>query len=289
MATRKKMDLSSCNGGLVVMSVSQKLIDKGKTGTREWAESNLNIQLGCEHGCRYCYARYMAVEQHKHCTAEQWANPVINTEKVNKGYRKRPGVIMFPSTHDITPKNVAECICVLRKLLEAGNQVLIVSKSHFNCISFICDTLEKFKDQILFRFTIGSMSDNVLKFWELEAPSFGERYTCLGYAFNYGFKTSVSAEPFLDGNVRLLYEALKPLVTDSFWIGKLRDLHKRVDLSSMTVAEIEQFVEPLELAQTDKAIKKLYADLDGRKFIKWKDSIKKVCCPSDLRRRELPK
>ena len=26
-------------------------------GTQEWAASNVNIQDGCEHDCRYCYAK----------------------------------------------------------------------------------------------------------------------------------------------------------------------------------------------------------------------------------------
>lgn len=26
---------------------------KKKTGTKEWADTNVNIQLGCERGCRY--------------------------------------------------------------------------------------------------------------------------------------------------------------------------------------------------------------------------------------------
>ncbi len=34
---------------------------KPPTGTQEWAASNVNIQDGCEHDCRYCYAKTMAI------------------------------------------------------------------------------------------------------------------------------------------------------------------------------------------------------------------------------------
>ena len=57
---------------------------KEKTGTKEWAAANVNIQFGCEHGCRYCYARHEAVCRFKRCTAEQWINPVIDNAKVDK-------------------------------------------------------------------------------------------------------------------------------------------------------------------------------------------------------------
>ena len=54
---KKKQFYTGLNQGMGVM----------KTGTKEWAKSNLNFQLGCEHGCRYCYAREMAVNRFKRC------------------------------------------------------------------------------------------------------------------------------------------------------------------------------------------------------------------------------
>ncbi len=85
-----------------------------KTGTKEWAEVNINIQNGCEHNCRYCYARHNAVKRFKTLTARQWANPVINQKKVDAKYPKHQGTVMFPSSHDITERNLAEYLCVLR-------------------------------------------------------------------------------------------------------------------------------------------------------------------------------
>lgn len=38
---------------------------KSKTGTREWAVATVNILDGCPHGCRYCYARAMAMRFHR--------------------------------------------------------------------------------------------------------------------------------------------------------------------------------------------------------------------------------
>ena len=252
-----------------------------KTGTKEWAKDNVNIQRGCEHGCRYCYARYNAVKRFKQCTAEQWLNPVINQAKVDKNYYKGKGVVMFPSTHDITPKNLSECLCVLRKLLDAGNQVLIVSKPHWSCITLICETLKGYRSQIMFRFTIGSKNDEVLSFWEPNAPKFKERQACLRYAYFSGYATSVSCEPYLDNDVVGLYLNIKPYIRHSFWIGKLRDFDKRVDLSDVTPEQEEKFIKPLKAAQTDEAVWKIYNQLAVERLVMWKDSIREIIQKGD--------
>jgi len=246
-------------------------------GTREWAQRTVNISRGCEHNCRYCYARHNAVHRFKTvASVDDWPDMQISEKRVDKKYSKYPGTVMFPSTHDITPSILLECLTVLRKLLEAGNQVLIVSKPHFDCIRVICRVFEQYKKQIQFRFTIGSVSDDVLGFWEPNAPNYLERLTCLNYAYHEGFSTSISAEPFLDGQVRQLYKALQGLITDSFWIGKLNDFEHRVDLNRVTPAEQATHVRILLKAQTDEAIRRLYADMNGLPLVKWKDTIREI-------------
>jgi DNA repair photolyase len=260
-----------------------KFVKKGetmkKTGTKEWAVTNVNIQLGCENGCRYCYARYNAVKFRKWCTVKQWLDPVTIIHRVTRSYLKRDGVVMYPSTHDITPRNLADSICVLRKLLKAGNKVLLVSKPRIGCISTICDELLEYRKRLMFRFTIGSLNNYVLSFWEPDAPTFGERKQCLIYAWSRKFHTSVSCEPFLDcevDKIAALFEVLEPYVTDSFWIGKLRHFTKRVVLDGATPGDIERFVEPLRAAQSDEFVLGLCQRLNRERQILWKDSIREV-------------
>lgn len=250
---------------------------KAQTGTKEWAEKTVNIQRGCEHNCRYCYARYMAVTRFGRCTAEEWAEPVINYSAAAKKYRTTkdgsyvPTRHMFPSSHDITPRNLYQCIEVIGNLLEAGNDVLIVSKPHWSCITEICDTFRASKSRIMFRFTIGSMDDEVLGFWEPGAPRFAERFACLRNAHHFGYQTSVSCEPYLDPYILELYKKVKPYITDSFWIGKLRDFNNRVDLTGVTEAQLWQHVYPLRAIQEDPAFQEIFQQLDGREFVRWKD------------------
>jgi DNA repair photolyase len=100
---------------------------KSKGGYYEYGGDHISIQRGCENGCRYCYARFNACHRAKICTEFAWAMPIVNQKLIDKKYRKRKEQpLMFPRNHDITDCNISECIIVLKKLLKAGNQVVIV-------------------------------------------------------------------------------------------------------------------------------------------------------------------
>lgn len=251
---------------------------KKKTGVQEWAGTSINIQRGCENDCRYCWARHDAVNRYHRCRAEHWPLPCIDNKKVDAPHKKKyDGVVMFPTTHDITQANITQYCCVLHKLLDAGNDVLIVTKPHWDCITIICEGFAKrFKKQIVFRFTIGSTSNECLEFWEQGAANFTERIACLQYAFEAGFQTSVSCEPYLDPFPFYVYEACKGFLTDSFWIGKLRNWDSRVVLDGATPDQVGKYVETLRKCQSDEYVKVLYKMLDGKPYIMWKESIRKV-------------
>ena len=101
--------------------------EKPVFGTTEWAASNLNYIKGCSNDCKYCFSKEMAI-RFKRKTPENWKEEEINWEAYNKNVKQREGFIMFPSTHDITPKHLDLAIYFLKRLLGNGNKVLIVSK-----------------------------------------------------------------------------------------------------------------------------------------------------------------
>ena len=69
------------------------------------------------------------------------------------------------------------------------------------------------------------MDDKILKFWEPKAPNYQERKDCLVYAFQEGFRTSVSMEPMLDtANIDSLIKDLEPFVTENIWVGMMNHL-----------------------------------------------------------------
>lgn len=247
---------------------------KPVSGTKEWAAHSLNCCLGCSHNCAYCYAKANAA-RYKRRVPDDWANEEINMAAVKKSYGKRKGVIMFPTSHDITPKTLEPCLHVLKKLLDAGNEVLIVSKPHYPCIERLCKELYHHKDRILFRFTIGSADDEVLKFWEPGAPSFRERLGSLKLAYHHGFKTSVSCEPMLDDQVGRVVRAAQDYVTDAVWIGKVNKIGSRLSLNKAP-QEIVEAGRRLENSQNDEAIRAIYEMFRNYPQVKWKDSIKQV-------------
>ena len=244
-------------------------------GTREWAAHNINIQSGCEHDCLYCYGHGMSA-QYKRAAAKNWSNPSLRGRDVSKSYPKRKGTIMFPTTHDITEANLSECLVVLKKMLAAGNKVLVVSKPHLKCIKKLCKELVAYKAQILFRFTIGSADDAVLSFWEPHAPAYGERLACLKWAFRHGFKTSVSCEPMLDGGIQRVIDDARPFVTDAIWLGRVNNLRRILALNAPGNRAARAKADELLALQTDEWVMALYAKHKHDPLIKYKDSIKKV-------------
>jgi len=249
-----------------------KAVGGKSSGTREWAVKSVNCCSGCSHDCGYCYSKEMAV-RYRQLKPEQWKEERIRWKDVRKRYGRIEGQLMFPSSHDITPHNLLACLIVLRKLLEAGNRVLVVSKPHLECIRAICRAFEGHKEQILFRFTIGAMDNETLSFWEPNAPSYEERKEALMHAFLHGFETSVSAEPMLDSNhIVDLVGDLMPYVTDAIWIGLMNHL-KRI---TMEDEEGKLALQKIRDGQTEEKITAIYQRLRGNPNIKWKHHIKKI-------------
>ena len=143
---------------------------------------------------------------------------------------------MFPTAHDITnnPWVRDPCFAVIQSILNRGYDLLIVTKPELEVIQLFCEIFRDYRDMIELRFTITSADEELLKFWEPNAPNFTERLACLEYAYKTGFATSVSCEPYLDPYVVYTYSACKPYITDSFWVGKLRGFTNRVKLDDAT-------------------------------------------------------
>lgn len=48
-----------------------------------------------------------------------WSAMVVDPQKVAKAARKFPGVVMFPTSHDITPAILPACLTTLKNMLSA--------------------------------------------------------------------------------------------------------------------------------------------------------------------------
>jgi DNA repair photolyase len=254
-----------------------------RTGTREWSDHSLNLIVGCPHRCRYCYAREGAVRRKTCPNNEAWGTTYYRPNKSGLRpfrikYGGPAGQVMFPTTHDITPEFLDLCCEGMRTAIDAGNNLLIVSKPHLDCIREICSQFANSKNKIMFRFTIGALDDRILGYWEPGAPNVEERLESLRTAYDRGFRTSVSVEPMLDSdNVVDMFHKLKNFVTDTIWIGKMNHI-RRDDGSLWRVSPNTDpdEIRRIEEGQTDDKIKAIYEALKNEPKVEWKDSIREV-------------
>lgn len=250
--------------------------DRAGFGTAEWADINENIARGCAHNCLYCYASHSAIKRFRQREPGDWQREELTRKAFIECYPKRVGkTIMFPSAHDLTPYTIEPAIRVLKLMLDAGNEVLIVSKPHLDCTVLLLAELAPYKEQIMLRFTIGTLRDDAAAFWEPGAPRPSERVAALKCAFGAGFRMSVSCEPLLGGkeDAMATVATVRPYVTNSIWIGRMNKIRERVDMST---PQHVAAVEAIELAQSDSEMLALHDGLKDDPLIRWKDSIKAV-------------
>ena len=254
------------------MTITEPILIKKReitSGTREWADHNVNCIKGCSNNCRYCYAKLIA-KRFGRCNEDTWKEMKIRSDIVSKGFSKYSGRVMFPSSHDITdsPEVKQACFIVIQKLLEAGNDLLITTKPRLSITKDIIEIFRSFESQLQFRFTITSKDNQLLSFWEPSAPTFEERFDSLKYAYEAGFKTSVSIEPFLDYQPRTLIEILSPFVTESVWLGPMNYIPR----NGISNQNKRQYEEIRERYNTDR-LKEIHEDLSEVPKIRFKDSM----------------
>jgi len=192
----------------------------------------------------------------------------IETESIPK-IKKYNGVVMFPTAHDIHEGNLERCLWTLKGLLDLGNRVLMVTKADNDpkVLLPLKNLLYPYIEQVEFRVTIGAMNDELLKFWEPNAPSLQSRVRCICFMRSFGFKCSLSVEPML--SYPYIADALCADVSE-IWIGLMNRIKGRVkDCDNEFVRKQVEF-------QKRENIQAIYDELMNNPKIRWKDSVKKL-------------
>jgi len=252
-----------------VLAEKGNKINQRKGRFQDWTlrGNNVNICTGCKNDCLYCWANIKAQER-KQVKPGEWPEFKIRKHDVEKSRKLHNGLVGFPSTHDIFPEILDDYLIVLGKLLRAGNEVLIVSKPNLECIKAICNASTYFKDKILFRFTIGAMDGKILSFLDSKAPKYEERKECLQYAFENGFRTSVSMEPMLDTpQIERLIADLRPYVNEDIWLGTMNHLKK---IKGGADEQLTKEIAIIEAGQTPEKLLAIYNTFKDDPLIEWK-------------------
>lgn len=239
---------------------------------RQWAHGEiyniLSKDSNCYNNCKYCYMKRIK-SKFFHTDIEN-LDMNIEQRKVDKNWKesKTNSMIMFPSSHDIFPEYLDDYIKVCQKMLKSEHKILIVTKPRKKCISKMIKEFKKNKKDLLFRLTITSDNEDIIKYYEPNASTFEERLECLKMLFNNGFKTSVSIEPYLSDPVSVVNK-INSYVTDDIWIGVMSGLKENTEIS-------DDKKEDLQKIYSVKFIKKLIKQLKKNKKIYWKTSIMKI-------------
>jgi DNA repair photolyase len=161
---------------------------------------SFNCYTGCEHGCGYCYARFM---QHFHPHPEEWGRFVdvkVNAVKVLERQLRRlpPGQVFTCSACDGWQpveehyRLTREC-CQL--LLDAGFRLSILTKNRL-----VLRDLDLFAGHdVRVGVTITTPDEPLARIWEPRASSVADRVEVLRQAKAAGLQTSVMFGPLLPG------------------------------------------------------------------------------------------
>jgi len=159
---------------------------------------SLNCYTGCQHGCVYCYARFM---QRFHPHPEPWGEFVdvkVNApEALRRQLRRaRPGNVFMSSACDgwqpvEAERRLTRRCCEL--LLERGFQVNVLTKS-----ALVLRDLDVFAGRAArIGVTITTLQEGLRRLWEPRASPVDERLRVLREARRAGLETAVMLGPLL--------------------------------------------------------------------------------------------
>jgi len=211
-------------GGVAVREVAcRSLLNRSRSGSYSF-----NCYTGCEHGCVYCYARFM---QRFHAHQEPWGAFVDvkrNAPEVLAGQirRLRPGSVFTCSACDGWQR-VEEHYRLTRRccrlLLEAGFRLEILTKSEL--VLRDLDVLEA--GNVLLGVTITTSDESQARRWEPRASPVAARLGILREAKAAGLETVVMFGPLLPGisdtpeALRGLFSLASAADVDRIWTDAL--------------------------------------------------------------------
>ena len=220
----------------------------------------INPYLGCEHGCRYCYARFIRrFTGHR----EKWGEFVdirVNApELLKKEVRKQKGRVWISGLCDpyqpLEKRHELTRSC-LQVLASAEWPVSIQTKSPL--VLRDIDILKTLRVEVCI--TITTDDERIKNLFEPKAPSIKERIAALAQLHGEGIKTSAMIAPFLPLHAERLVDALMDKV-DYILVDKMNYhyadwVYRRYNLTDVLKPEwVRQKNEELRMALEKKDLR----------------------------------
>jgi len=192
------------------------------------SDYSLNCYTGCEHGCIYCYARFM---QRFHPHPEPWGEFVdvkVNAAEALERQLRRaePGDVFTSSACDgwqpiEAERRLTRRCCEL--LVEHGFQVNVLTKS-----ALVLRDLDVFAgSDAQIGVTVTTLDERLRELWEPRCSTVDERFRILGEARRVGLRTSVMFGPLLpflsdsQESIDALFGRAAELEVNTIWVDAL--------------------------------------------------------------------
>jgi DNA repair photolyase len=218
------MTLSPLNSVHIREVQSKSILNK--SGITDWT---INCYSGCEHACRYCYARFATRFSHPRDPWGSFVDVKVNAVQLLEleVKRKRAGRVFVSSVCDAWQPVEArygltkQC---LELLLYHSFPVIILTKSAL--VQRDLDLLAG-KRTVDLGVTITTLDESLSKLFEPKSSSPSERLALLAEAKEKGIKTYVFLGPLVphlsdtEESVRSLLNAVKEVGADYFYVDRL--------------------------------------------------------------------
>lgn len=164
---------------------------------------SVNPYIGCEHGCRYCYATFMRrYTNHREAWGE-FVDVKVNAGEVLEGDlmdRRKGSVLLSSVTDPYQPVEEKYEITrrILRRLADTKFPVTILTKS--DLVLRDLDILEEFRpDRISVGFTLNFLDEEHRGIWEPGAPEISRRIAALKKVSEHEIDSYLHVGPYLPG------------------------------------------------------------------------------------------
>ena len=206
-----------------------RIITQSKGRAAEYGKLSLNLYIGCDHWCRYCYAPGVC-----HLLPEEFRIPKPKKnalERLEKDARELAGetepiflsFITDPYTH---ADNSIGLTRMAIQILHANNlHVKILTKGGQRSFR----DFDLLGPQDSYGATLTFVDDCDSKYWEPHAASPGDRISMLEAAHKKGIPTWVSLEPVIDPGQTLALVRRTHTFVDEYRVGKLNYSPSDVD------------------------------------------------------------
>ena len=216
------------------------------------ADYVLNLYIGCEHACRYCYAKFMC----RFYPYGEWGKWVVVKENIPQLVKNRyvKGWVYMSSVSDAY-QPIEKRLKLTRKTLENMDKRIklsVLTKSPL--ILRDTDLFDQFKNVEL-GLTVNSFPDEFSRFAEPNAPPVSRRISALKDLKDSGFTTYAFISPVIPGLTDLEAIVKETEFVDFYWIEFLNWKAAGKEFRDFLISEYPEVMKNRDMDEIKRVLK----------------------------------